>query len=173
MRLNSPVLLYNASSLSPSFGLLTPPPSHQHQHQHSPLCAAGPACGWWWPAGCRWRSRSGRWGWAPWISSSWTSRAASAPAPHRATWCGGSGHSRPVGGGHRADWDLDNWAWVWLWDGLWLGNTQATSWAPLHNQRHWFHKSNANGINLIHTVLSLGRKSDSGKVAELSWTKYY
>lgn len=56
---------------------------HTKAHFHSPLCAAGPACGWWWPAGCRWRSRSGRWGWGPWIFSSWTSRAASALALRR------------------------------------------------------------------------------------------
>lgn len=59
-------------------------PSSHKLHFHSPLCAAGPACGWWWPAGCRWRSHSGRWGWGPWIFSSWMSKAAWAPALHRA-----------------------------------------------------------------------------------------
>lgn len=101
--LKSPAHLYNSSTLSPALHLVphklkrpslpAPPPSCPH----SPLGAAGPACGWWSLAGCHWRSRSGRWGWGPWIFSSWRSRAAWAPALHTATSCGGSGRSPPAG----------------------------------------------------------------------------
>lgn len=109
MHLNSPVLFYNASSLSPPLGLpipyilltlkpSSPPTRHpSFSYHHSPLCAAGPACGWWWLAGCRLQIHSGRWGWGPWIFSSWMSKAASAPALHRARLCGGSGRSQPAG----------------------------------------------------------------------------
>lgn len=102
--LSSLELLSKSSSLShllapPTPKILSQPPALSG---HSPLCAAGPACGWWWPAGCRWRSRSGRWGWGPWKFSSWRSRAASARGLHRGRWCGGSGRSPPAEG-HRAD----------------------------------------------------------------------